>query len=361
MSEFQGVSEASKALGWDDAWSAQFVDASSGMPETPARVGRVDRGRYEVAFGVLANGELDATLAVMHASDPVGLPVTGDWVLVDRLPDGAVITTILPRRSAIVRASANGTSRGQVLAANIDTVLIAVPLDKTVNLNQLERFVTVAWESGAMPLVVLTKADLVGDPEEAVRTAMEGAPGVQVLTVSAETSEGMDELNQTLGATVAFIGASGAGKSTLVNALVGADVMATGATRSDGKGRHTTTTRELIARPGGGVLIDTPGLRGIGVHDASDGVAQSFSDITDLAEQCRFFDCLHQTEPGCAVLGAIEDGTLTQRRLDSYRKQLREIANAAIRKDAAARSAQAKEWAKRTKAGREAMAAKRRR
>ena len=226
-----------------------------------------------------------------------------------------------------MRSSAGKSSAGQVMAANVDTVLIAVPLEREAKVAQLERFVTVAWQSGARPLVALTKADVVDADEAdlALTRAQEVSPGVDVVVVSASTGEGLDDLRARLGTTTALVGQSGAGKSTLVNALAGSQVMATQATRQDGKGRHTTTARELVALPGGGVLIDTPGVRGIGVHEANTGVAQSFSDIEALAEQCRFGDCAHESEPGCAVQAAVEDGSLTERRVHAYRVQLREV------------------------------------
>lgn len=338
-------------LGWDSSREEAFAPyAERGL--VPGRVGRVDRGRFEVLKAAGPEHE------VVHALGQVGAggliehqPATGDWVAIEAQPEGPVITAVLPRRTLIMRSSAGRRSEGQVLAANVDTVIIAVPLERETKLNQLERFITVAWESGAQPLVVLTKADIADDEDTAQLRAQEVSPGVNVVIVSATTGAGMDELKAQLGPTTALLGQSGAGKSTLVNALAGSEQMLTQATRQDGKGRHTTTARELIALPGGGILIDTPGLRGIGVHDANDGVAQSFSDIEGWAEGCRFVDCAHETEPGCAVQGAIDDGALTERRLESYRKQLREVAWAARRNDPAARAEHSRRWAKQTQAG----------
>ncbi|MDE9366590.1 ribosome small subunit-dependent GTPase A [Luteipulveratus sp. YIM 133132] len=339
-----------RPLGWDEEWAAAFASyAAVGL--LPARVGRVDRGRLEVH---LRPSETVHAVAHLEAGATVeDQPAVGDWVAVDPRPDGAVVTGVLPRRTLIVRSSAGRRSEGQAMAANVDTVLIAVPLEREARLAQLERFLTVGWESGARPVVVLTKSDVVDHDEidVALLRAREAAPGVQVLAVSAETGSGTDAVRAALGTTTAVVGQSGAGKSTLVNALAGAEVMATQATRQDGKGRHTTTARELIALPGEGVLIDTPGLRGIGVHDANNGVAQSFSDIEALAEECRFRDCTHETEPGCAVTAAIDDGALTRRRLDSYRKQLREVEWAGRRNAADARAAHAKRWAEQTAHG----------
>ncbi|WP_157508995.1 ribosome small subunit-dependent GTPase A [Luteipulveratus halotolerans] len=314
---------ALRTLGWDAERDAAFASyAARGL--TAGRVGRVDRGRFEVLV------DRDGALTTVHAHARTSVdgfvedqPATGDWVALD----ADVITEVLPRRTLIMRSSAGKSSAGQVMAVNVDTVLIAVPLEREAKVAQLERFVTVAWQSGARPLVALTKADLVDADEAglALTRAQEVSPGVDVVVVSASTGEGLDALRARLGTTAALVGQSGAGKSTLVNALAGSDVMATQATRQDGKGRHTTTARELVALPGGGVLIDTPGLRGVGVHDANDGVAQSFSDIETLADQCRFADCAHESEPGCAVRDAVETGTLAERRIVAYRKQLREV------------------------------------
>lgn len=341
-------------LGWDDEWEGAFAPhAEAGR--TPARVGRVDRGRVEALTGTTDD---DAQLTHVQALVRLGphataedQPTTGDWVALEVRDDGTVVTDVLPRRTCIVRGSAGKTSAGQLLAANVDTVLIAVPLEREAKLNMVERFVTVAWESGAVPLVVLTKADLSEDPEAEQLRLTEAAPGAQVLTVSAETGEGLDVLRAALGTTTALLGQSGAGKSTLANALAGREVMPTQQTRQDGKGRHTTTIREVVVLPGGGVLVDTPGLRGIGVHEASEGLARSFADVEALAEQCRFTDCAHETEPGCAVQQAIDDGQLTDRRLGSYRKQQREVEHALIRNDPLAKAALRRRWAAATKAG----------
>jgi ribosome biogenesis GTPase len=241
---------------------------------------------------------------------------------------------MLPRRSAIVRSSASRSSHGQVLAANVDTVIVAVSLTAALNAGRVERLLTLAWDSGARPVVVLTKADLAGDLA-AVRAEVQAlAPGADVVAVSAATGEGMDVLAALLTGTTVLLGPSGTGKSTLANALVGEDVLATGEVRvQDGKGRHTTVRRELIPIPGGGVLIDTPGLRGIGLYDAADGLERTFAEIERLARDCRFGDCAHEAEPGCAVRAAIEAGELTERRLSSYRKLQRENEWAASRSD----------------------------
>ena len=241
---------------------------------------------------------------------------------------------------------------------------LAVSLAAELDLGRVERFLALAWESGAQPLVVLTKADLVSDPVTRAHLVQDvelSAPGVTVLPVSALHGDGLDTLVATVsGGTSVLLGQSGAGKSTLANALVGADVMDVQAIRdADGKGRHTTTTRNLLALPGGGVLIDTPGLRGVGLWDAETGVGQVFAEIEELAERCRFHDCAHEAEPGCAVLAAIETGALAERRLDSYRKLVRENQRIVAKTDARLRAELRKDWKRRGAEGKAAMEAKR--
>jgi ribosome biogenesis GTPase len=290
---------------------------------------------------------------------------TGDWAAID--PWGAnprYVRTLLPRRTAFVRSTSSKRSEGQILAANVDHAIIAVSLAVELDLGRIERFLALAWESGAQPVIVLTKADLVPDAvtlSHLVQDVETTAPGVPVLTVSALDGEGLDVLVAVVsGGTTVLLGQSGAGKSTLANALVGEDMMTVQATRdADGKGRHTTTTRNLLALPGGGVLIDTPGLRGVGLWDAETGVAQVFAEIEELGRQCRFHDCAHESEPGCAVLAAIDSGELPERRLESYRKLIRENQRIVAKTDARLRSEIRKEWKKRGAQGKAAMEAKR--
>jgi ribosome biogenesis GTPase len=248
------------------------------------------------------------------------------------------VTRALPRRTAIVRRAAGLDPRAQTLAANVDTVLVLVAADGRVTPRGVERYITVVWESGATPVVVLTKADLVsGDDLDAAVGQLEPACAALALHVtSAETGAGLDDLRPYFGRgrTVALLGSSGAGKSTLANHLAGVD-LATGAVRDDGRGRHTTTHRELIPLPGGGMLVDTPGLREVGLWQADDGVARTFPEITALVDQCRFGDCTHRQEPGCAVLAAAADGRITEERLASWRKLRRELDRLAARDDPA--------------------------
>lgn len=341
------------AYGWADALDDAFcAHRAAGL--VPGRVAAVDRGLCDV---VTASGPVRAatlTSGADHSQDgaPDGGPCTGDWAGL-RLdgPDGRpAVAVLLPRRTAIVRSSAARDSRGQVLAANVDTVAVAVPLAARAAPGRIERLVALAFESGARPVVVLTKADTVADVAAAEADAAAAAPGVDVVACSAATGAGVDAVRAVLWGTVVLVGPSGAGKSTLGNALLGnallgTEALATGDVRaSDGKGRHTTVRRELLPLPGGGVLIDTPGLRGVGLFEASEGLERAFADVEEPAAGCRFNDCAHESEPGCAVLAAVEDGTLPRRRLDSYRRLLRENAWAASRTDARLRAEQRDRW-----------------
>ncbi|MFE0580974.1 ribosome small subunit-dependent GTPase A [Streptomyces sp. NPDC058874] len=365
------------AYGWDGGWEAEFAPyASQGL--VPGRVVRVDRGQCDVAT---PDGVVRADTAFVVPHDPMKVVCTGDWVAVD--PEGSdprYARTILPRRTAFVRSTSSKRSEGQVLATNIDHIVICVSLAVELDLGRIERFLALAMasssgaallrtpadssESGAQPLVVLTKADLVPDPVtlgHLVQDVETTAPGVPVLTVSSRTGEGTDVLGAIVAdGTSVLLGVSGAGKSTLANALLGADAMEVQATRdADGKGRHTTTTRNLLLLPGGGVLIDTPGLRGVGLFDAEAGVGQVFSEIEDYAAECRFHDCAHEAEPGCAVLAALESGVLPERRLESYRKLLRENQRIVAKTDARLRSEIRRDWRLKSAEGRANYAAKR--
>ena len=349
-----------EAYGWTPELNDHFASLADASC-VPGRVTRVDRGRCDV---VIVDGDSDVT--VVHAdtgpvadSDPTKMPCTGDWVGVSISAAGTFVKALLPRRTAMVRSSASQRSEGQVLAANVDTVGVVVALDTEPDLGRIERFLALAWESGAQPVMILTKSDLSSDAESVRETVEQAAPGVDVLVVSATTDDGMDILAAMLTGTSVLVGQSGAGKSTIANALLGGSVLEVQKTRSDGKGRHTTTTRELMPLPAGGVLIDTPGIRGVGMYDASDGLQQTFSEIEELAEECRFRDCEHVAEPGCAVVRAIEDGMLQQRRLDSYRKLVRENQWIASRSDARLRQDRLKALKAQGKEGMANMIAKR--
>ncbi|MBC7302287.1 MAG: ribosome small subunit-dependent GTPase A [Nocardia sp.] len=318
------------ALGWDDSFAALFLaHAAAGL--VPARVVRVDRGRCDT---LTASGPVRADSAAVASPDPAQTVCTGDWAALRPGPEPELLA-LLPRRSAITRASSDRTSHQQVLAANVDTVAIAVSLAAPLNAGRIERLLALAWDSGAKPVVVLTKADVVDDLDATLTALTSLAPGVDIVTTSATTGTGLDRLSEVVTGTTVLLGPSGAGKSTLANALLGREQMDTNDIRAgDGKGRHTTVHRELLALPGGGVLIDTPGLRGIGLHDAADGVERVFAEIEAYARDCAFRNCEHRSEPGCAVQEAVVAGMLEVSRLDRYRKLLRESARAADRGNA---------------------------
>lgn len=337
--------------GWTPALAAAYLPLL-GDNLIPARVIRMDRSECDVAAPLpTADYQSRLSAAVVRAQCPpanseINGLTTGDWVAID---SGRMVRQLLPRRTAIVRAAVSGHSDSrarsaeQVLAANVDTVLVCTAGDGDVDLGRIERLLALAWESGAQPVVVLTKADLAPDLSlDAVRAA---APGATVVAVSASSGFGMETLTAVLDGTVALIGPSGAGKSTLANALLGSEVFATNAVRDgDKRGRHTTVHRELRPLPTGGALIDTPGLRSVGLWDAAEGIGRTFSDIESLAAACRFTDCGHHGEPGCAVREAIDAGALPQRRLDSYNKLSRENEWMAARTDNRLRAERKKVW-----------------
>ncbi|MCZ0986157.1 ribosome small subunit-dependent GTPase A [Streptomyces diastatochromogenes] len=360
MTSSSAVFTALAPYGWDDAWADAFTSyESEGL--LPGRVVRVDRGQCDV---VTPGGVVRADTAFVTPHDPLRVVCTGDWVAVEPGGNPRYVRAYLPRRTAFVRSTSSKRSEGQILAANVDHAVVAVSLALELDLGRVERFLALAWESGAQPVVVLTKADLVPDPvtlAHLVQDVETTAPGVPVLTVSALHGDGLDVLVSLVGSgTTVLLGQSGAGKSTLANALVGEDVMDVQAARDvDGKGRHTTTTRNLLPLPSGGVLIDTPGLRGVGLFDAETGVGQVFSEIEELAEECRFHDCAHETEPGCAVRSAVDSGVLPARRLESYRKLMRENQWIVAKTDARLRSEIRKDWRRKGAEGKAAMEAKR--
>ena len=250
-------------------------------------------------------------------------PAVGDYVMADCAdPDTAVIHRVLPRKSLFVRKAAGTSKTEQVVAANIDTVFLCMSLNNDFNLRRLERYLAVAWESGADPVVLLTKADLCGDVPQKQAEVAAIAMGVTVLTTSAMESDGYRQIMPyvTEGRTVAFVGSSGVGKSTLINRLLGEDRLATDGLRNDDRGHHTTTHRELLVLPNGAMVIDTPGMRELGIWDAASGVGQTFADIEALAARCRFRNCSHTSEPGCAIRDAIRRGELDGGRWQSYQK-----------------------------------------
>jgi ribosome biogenesis GTPase len=280
-------------------------------------------------------------------------PVVGDWVAVEpRIQEGtSVIQAVLPRRTQLVRKAAGRTDEEQVVAANLDVVFLVSALTRDLNPRRLERYLTVAWDSGAQPVLVLTKADLCEDVEAARERIASLAPDVPLHVVSSVTGEGLDVLWQYIGGnrTVALIGSSGVGKSTLINRLVGAARMEVGEVREDDKGRHTTTHRELFVLPQGGLVIDTPGMRELGLMENEEGLRTAFVDIEELAAGCRFNDCRHENEPGCAVLEASRDGRLAPERLENYRKLNLEVTRLERQRDAQAQARTKQETKKATR------------
>ncbi|MEO8107897.1 MAG: ribosome small subunit-dependent GTPase A [Actinomycetes bacterium] len=293
------------------------------------RVSRVDRGMCDI---LTPTGTIRARWAadvVREArTSTVATPTVGDEVKLQSADDQVWLQRVLPRRNAVARASVSpGSSHQQALAANVDVLAICEPCHPAPAAGRIERLLALAWESGSQPAVLLTKADLSPDIVMAADAVGQVAVGAIVMPVSIPQGTGLDAIRALTapGQAMALLGPSGAGKSTILNALLGADVMSTSHVRSDGKGRHTTAHRELLAMSDGSFIIDTPGLRSIGLSSI-EGLDQAFSDVSELATTCRFNDCAHDSEPGCAVLQAIDDGSLPPRRLDSYRKLLAEAA-----------------------------------
>lgn len=309
--------------------------------EEPGRVARVDRGHAQVVLG-------DTVVTVSTEGSSV---LVGDWVDVSAGADVRIVR-VRPRSSVLTRQSADRTSAEQHLVANVDVVLIVEPAWPRPSLPRVERLLVLAWSTGAVPVVVATKTDLHPAPGDLVGDLAATAPGAEVVLVSAVTGDGLDTLAALLGPgrTFVLLGPSGAGKSTLVNALAGEPVLATGDVRADGKGRHTTTHRELVTLPDGSVLVDTPGLRAVGVVGDVDAVDEVFAEIAGLALDCRFGDCAHETEPGCEVTTAVAEGRLPQRRLDSWRKLQREVAYQQRRGDARAARDEKARWKAMSKA-----------
>jgi ribosome biogenesis GTPase len=327
-------------LGWRPS-DAEAVAASADPTQRPARVTQQGRGAWHVHDGT---NELLAR-ARSRALEPT--PVTGDWVLVSGTdPTACLVESVLPRRTTLARAEAGGRSEAQVIAANVDLVGICTPAD-AVNGRRLERELTAVWASGATPIVVITKADLVDDPRAIVAEASGACVGVDVFAVSAIQGDGLEHLTSQLdrGTTLALIGPSGVGKSSLVNALVGEQVLATSAIRADGKGRHTTTSRHLVPLPGGGLLLDTPGMREFAPWAGEDALAGTFADIEELAAGCRFSDCRHDSEPGCSVLVAAAGDEAIGERLLSWRALQRELAWLERRHDARLQAEERRRWA----------------
>jgi len=351
-------------LGWTDSHTTEF-EPHRGAGLLPARVAAQHRGAYVLLTEL---GELRAELAgrLSHeANGAADLPAVGDWVAAATRPDegAATIQQVFARRTKFSRKVAMDAAEEQVLAANVDAVFLVMSLNEDFNLRRLERYITMAWESGAQPVIVLTKTDLCPDWELRVLEVEAIAFGVPVHAVSTVSGEGLDLVRSHLapGRTVALLGSSGVGKSTLVNTFAGAELLATREIREDdGEGRHTTTHRQLVLLPGRGLVLDTPGMRELQLWE-SDGISETFADVEELAAQCRFSDCAHGTEPGCAVQAALDAGSLAFERWTSYKKLQRELEHLERRLDKRLHSEERKRWAKAGAIGRANMRAKGRR
>jgi ribosome biogenesis GTPase len=337
------------SLGWDPWFEARFALFEADA-YVPARVAADFGAEYSIDDGA---GPRRA-VASRHLRDGESLaPAAGDWVAVRHREPTSVIHAVLERRTVFSRKVAWVETKQQVLAANVDAAFV-VASAQDVNQRRIERYLTMAWQSGAVPYVVLTKADI-ADSVEGLQAELEAvALGTPVLVTSAVTGEGVEAVRAALqpNRTGVLLGPSGAGKSTLINRMAGAEVMKTRTVHRSGEGRHVTSHRQLIVLPGGGIIIDTPGLREAQLWEGEGALENLFEDIERIATGCRFNDCSHRSEPGCAVKAAIADGTLDSRRLESYRKLQRELRAVAARSDARLRIEERRKWKLITMAGR---------
>lgn len=324
-----------QAYGWNEHWrlmAAQIPKQDKAL--VPARITAQFSKQYRI---ITQEGEQTAIVTGKYeyeAGSKSDFPAVGDWVMVEPLQgeSRAVIHHLLPRQSAVTRREAGSVPDEQIIAANMDTVFIINALNKDFNVRRIERYLIAVWESGAAPVVLLTKADLCESPEAYVAEVEAVAPGVPVHAVSSLMDQGKEQLGEYLvqGKTVAITGTSGAGKSTLLNWLSGQEMQRVqGIREEDARGRHTTTHRELFVLPGGAIMVDTPGMRELQLWDSEEGFEATFADISALAQQCRFHDCRHETEAGCAVREALQDGTLDAKRYANYKKTERELAHIA--------------------------------
>ena len=318
------------SLGFDDFFASQLERL--GNPQwVPARIVAEGQSSFHLAGCRAPLGDLSGKL--LGSVSKVTRPVVGDWVVVVDGADRASIQQVLERRTTLLRRAAGTLDEPQVVSVNVDVFFVVTAVNREFNERRLERYVSAVWNSGAEPVIVLNKIDLEADLVPLLEAIGRAAIDVPVIRASAASGAGLEDLRAFIGSgkTVGFIGSSGVGKSSLMNRLLGRDVQAVGGLRSDERGRHTTTARQLIELQGGGVLIDTPGMRELGLLDDAGGVETSFADVAAFAERCKFRDCAHESEPGCGVTGAVASGELPAERLASYRKQLKEIA-AGVRK-----------------------------
>ena len=330
--------------GYDPAHQDAFASVSA-SGTVPARIIEEQRDGYRV---MTSFGEGRAVMAgrLRHeALDRAALPAVGDWVVLRLPPDSehGIVQEVLPRRTALLRKEAGATTTAQVVASNVDDVLLLSSLNSDLDPRRIERYLAAIWESGAQPCIVLTKADLCPDPEAAIDALADVALGVDVIVVSAQEGQGLEAFERFLtpGTTIALVGSSGVGKSTLVNALAGEDVQRVDVIRArDERGQHTTTARRMMQLPSGALWVDTPGMREFGLWEADEGLGEVFDDIEALATICRFRDCGHDTEPGCALHEAVESGDLDPGRIDAWQKLQRELAYIARKQNQRAHLAQ---------------------
>ena len=340
-------------LGWN-AFFAEAFEPYAADNLIPARVSARHHGPCEL---LTENGRMGGLPAGKLSDEE--LPAVGDWVAA-RPVEGerkAVIEAVLPRRTSFSRKEAFQRTVEQVVAANIDTVFVVTAFGFDLSPRRLERYLTAAWDSGSSPVIVVNKLDTADDPWAELAAVEPVAMGVPMHAVSAVTGDGMDELDAYLrvGATVVLLGSSGVGKSTLVNRIAGSELLETSETSEGGRGRHTTSHHVLVPLPSGALLLDTPGMRELQLWAGEEMLDTTFSEIADLAAQCKFSDCSHKSEPGCAIRRALGDGTLAEDRWTSYTKLQREIRALEIRKDARLRSEQRKKWAKFSKSRRKTI------
>ena len=350
------------AYGWSETLQTHFIPhAAQGL--VPGRIIVQQRGGYRL---ITEAGEIDAraTGPLMKAASDIERPTAGDWVAVEARPGEttALVHAVLPRATAFIRKASGPRAGAQVVAANVDVALLVASLNANLNPRRLERYLVTTYESGARPVIVLTKSDLAEFLAEDIAEIEAIASGAPVLALSAKTGEGLAQLSVHLqpGQTAVLLGSSGAGKSTLLNVLAGEERMATREVRAtDDRGRHTTSHRELVLLPSGALILDTPGMRELGLWDADEGVSTTFADIEELQTQCRFRDCRHGEEPGCAIQAALEDGSLDPGRLYNFEKLQAELAHDRRRQDPLAALEHKKLWASRHKASKVRMKMKR--